>query len=129
MFISISHNLRTREVLKRTLTVFNERQKKIKTADVNEFIKKAMSYHSPPVINGKNITIKYGAQVYHSPPIFAFFTNHPSAIPIQYKRYMENSLRDHFGTKVIINKNNKGEGKIQIEFYSEDDLHRIIEII
>ena len=97
LFISVSHNLRTREVLKIALTVFNERQKKIKTADVNGFIKKAMSYHSPPVIKGKNITIKYGAQVYHSPPIFAFFTNQPNAIPAQYKRYMENSLRDHFG--------------------------------
>ena len=80
-----------------TLAVFNERQKKIKTADVNGFIKKAMSYHSPPVIKGKNITIKYGAQVFHSPPIFAFFTNQPNVIPAQYKRYLENSLRDHFG--------------------------------
>jgi GTP-binding protein len=97
LFISVSHNLRTREVLKMTLIVFNERQKKIKTADVNEFIKKAMSYHSPPVIKGKNITIKYGAQIHHSPPIFAFFTNQPSAIPAQYKRYLENSIRDHFG--------------------------------
>ena len=48
-------------------------------------------------IKGKNISIKYCTQVHHSPPIFAFFTNQPNAIPAQYKRYMENSLRDHFG--------------------------------
>ena len=97
LFISVVHNLRTREVLKMTLMVFKERQKKIKTADVNEFIKKAMSYHSPPVTKGKSITIKYGVQVRHSPPIFVFITNQPSAIPAQYKRYLENSIRDHFG--------------------------------
>ena len=97
LFISVSHNLRTREVLKMALTVFNERQKKIKTSDVNEFIKKAISYHPPPFIKGKNTTIKYGAQVHHSPPIFALFTNQPSAIPAQYKRYLVNNLRDHFG--------------------------------
>ena len=97
LFISVSHNLRTREILKIALTVFNEKQKKIKTADVNEFIKKAMSYHSPPVTKGKSITIKYGVQVRHSPPIFVFITNQPSAIPAQYKRYLENSIRDHFG--------------------------------
>ena len=97
LFISVSHNLRTREVLKMALTVFNERQKKIKTADVNKFIKKAISHHHPPFIKGKNITIKYGAQVHHAPPIFAFFTNQPSAIPAQYKRYLVNNLRDHFG--------------------------------
>ena len=97
LFISIAHNLRIREVLESTLKVFNERQRKLKTPELNEFIKKAMAYHSPPVVKGKNITIKYGAQVHHSPPIFALFSNHPQSIPIQYKRYLENSLRDNFG--------------------------------
>ena len=35
----------------------------------------------------------------------------------------------HFGTKVKIQKNNRGKGKIQIEFYSNDDLQRILEIL
>ena len=51
----------------------------------------------PYVLDIKNITIKYGAQVHHSPPIFAFFSNHPNDIPLQYKRYLENRLRDNFG--------------------------------
>ncbi|SUZ91269.1 uncharacterized protein METZ01_LOCUS44123 [marine metagenome] len=97
LFISVAHNLRTREVLKTSLEVFKERQRKLKTSDVNDFIKKAMAYHSPPILKGKNITIKYGAQVHHSPPIFAFFSNHPNDIPLQYKRYLENRLRDNFG--------------------------------
>jgi len=97
LFISVAHNLRIREVLKTSLKVFKERQRKLKTSDVNEFIKKAMAYHSPPILKGKNITIKYGSQVHHSPPIFAFFSNHPNDIPIQYKRYLENRLRDNFG--------------------------------
>ena len=35
----------------------------------------------------------------------------------------------HLGTKVIIQKNTNGKGKINIEFYSDDDLERIIQII
>jgi len=35
----------------------------------------------------------------------------------------------HLGTKVTIQKNAKGKGKLNIEFYSEDDLYRIIQII
>ena len=97
LFISALHNLRTRTILKTSLKVFHERQRKLKTAELNEFIKKAIAYHSPPRVKGKNITIKYGAQVYHTPPIFALFSNHPQAIPVQYKRYLENSLRDNFG--------------------------------
>jgi len=101
LFVSVFHNLRTRVVLKTSLEVFRERQRKIKTADVNEFIKNAISYHSPPIVKGKNITIKYGVQVHHSPPVFVFFSNQPNTIPIHYKRYLENSLRDNFGFKGV----------------------------
>ena len=41
----------------------------------------------------------------------------------------ESNLMSHLGTKVIIQKNVKGKGKLNIEFYSEDDLDRIIQII
>lgn len=40
----------------------------------------------------------------------------------------ESQLREYFGTQVQIKKV-KNKGKIEIEFYSEDDLHRILEIL
>jgi len=42
---------------------------------------------------------------------------------------IENELISLLGTKVVINKNKNGKGKIQIEFYSDDDFNRIFEII
>ena len=36
-------------------------------------------------------------------------------------------LREYFGTQVLIKGENRG--KIEIEFYSEDDLQRILEIL
>ncbi len=97
IFISVLHNLRTREVLKVALAISNERKRKIKTSEFNDFIKSAIAYYPPPLIKGKNITIKYGTQVHHTPPIFAFFSNYPNNIPVQYKRYLENRLRNTFG--------------------------------
>lgn len=45
-----------------------------------------------------------------------------------YYKEIKNQLQNYFGTKVnISNKNNKG--KIEIEYYSEDDLQRILDII
>lgn len=45
-----------------------------------------------------------------------------------YYKEIKNQLQTYFGTKVnISNKNNKG--KIEIEYYSEDDLQRILDII
>ena len=40
----------------------------------------------------------------------------------------ESQLREYFGTQVQIRKA-KNKGKIEIEFYSEDDLQRILEIL
>ena len=43
--------------------------------------------------------------------------------------HIENELISLLGTKVAIKKNQKGKGKIQIDFYSENDFQRILEII
>lgn len=45
-----------------------------------------------------------------------------------YYKDITERLEGLFGTKVIIN-NKKNKGKIEIEYYSEDDLQRIIDII
>ena len=42
---------------------------------------------------------------------------------------LENSLISILGTKVLIKKNSKGKGKIYIDFYDNDDLERLIDII
>lgn len=45
-----------------------------------------------------------------------------------YKK-IENQVKEIFGTKVSIRKKDKQSGKIEIDFYSKDDLDRILEII
>ena len=42
---------------------------------------------------------------------------------------IENNLISKFGTKVVIQKKRGGKGKIKIEFYSENDLQRILDIL
>lgn len=45
-----------------------------------------------------------------------------------YVKDVEDKLQDYFGTKVNINSKNK-KGKIEIEYYSDDDLNRILELM
>lgn len=45
-----------------------------------------------------------------------------------YYKDIKDRLQDYFGTKVSIN-SNKSKGKIEIEYYSEEDLQRILDII
>lgn len=41
---------------------------------------------------------------------------------------IENKLKVHFGTKVTLTGKEKGAGKIEIEFYSHDDLDRLMDL-
>ena len=45
-----------------------------------------------------------------------------------YYKELKDQLQNYFGTKVNIS-NKKNKGKIEIEYYSEDDLQRILDII
>ena len=54
---------------------------------------KITTKNPPPAVKGKHLKIKYTAQMRHSPPMFAVFMNHPDLVPISYKRYIENQLR------------------------------------
>jgi len=47
---------------------------------------------------------------------------------IYYKDIM-NKLENRFGTKVLINSKSKNKGKIEIEYYSEEDFERILEVL
>jgi len=46
-----------------------------------------------------------------------------------YYEDIKNRLEGYFGTKVFIKNNKNNKGKIEIEYYSEDDLQRILDIL
>tara|TARA_Y100001934_G_scaffold21426_1_gene24268 strand:- start:2187 stop:3500 length:1314 start_codon:yes stop_codon:yes gene_type:complete len=97
LFISVKNNLRVREILKHSRNVFKERQRTIKTNDLNIFLEKAVHRYQPPSVNGKFLKVKYITQLAQSPPLFALYCNHPHLFSTNYKRYLENQLRKEFG--------------------------------
>ncbi len=96
VFISVHQNLRVWKTLQVALEVYEQCNRKIPTSELNRFLEEALNYLPPPAVRGKHIQIKYATQVHHQPPLFAFFCNYPQLIPINYKRYLENRLREHF---------------------------------
>ena len=97
LFISVKNNLRVRDVLKFSKQVFYERQRKIQTSDLNKFLEKIIRKYPPPSSNSKFLKIKYITQISSKPPLFALYCNFPHLFPINYKRYIENQLRESFG--------------------------------
>ena len=97
LFISVYENRRIRQILETAKLVSEECKRKIKTAELNDFINYIVSQTPPPAVKGKYLKIKYVTQVRHSPPIIAVFTNHPELFPTNYKRFLENRIRESFG--------------------------------
>lgn len=97
VFISVKENKRVRQILSKCLEVFNEKNKRIKTNALNDWLGKILSQNPPPSVKGKNLKIKYVSQIRQSPPLFVFHSNFPEMFPIAYKRFLENQIRSEFG--------------------------------
>jgi GTPase len=78
---------------------------KIKTRDLNDWMKMAVERHPPPAVNGKRVRPKYMAQTKARPPTFVLFASRADKLPESYRRYLINSLRQSFdlpGTPIRI---------------------------
>ncbi|GAC1419160.1 MAG: ribosome biogenesis GTPase Der [Flavisolibacter sp.] len=96
IFISAKEKTRIFKAIEIGLEVYENRQRKINTALLNEVILKAIEAYHPPVVRGNAVKIKYITQLPTPVPSFAFFSNYPDDIKTPYKNYLENKLREHF---------------------------------
>lgn len=78
------------------LEVYENRQHKIPTSQLNDIMLKAIQAYHPPVVRGNPIKIKFITQLPTPVPSFAFFCNFPDDIKQPYKNYLENKLRENF---------------------------------
>ncbi|HEY0679359.1 MAG TPA: ribosome biogenesis GTPase Der [Chitinophagaceae bacterium] len=96
LFISAKEKTRIFKVVETTLKVFENRQRKIPTSQLNDVMLKAIEAFHPPVVRGTPVRIKYVTQLPTHTPSFAFFCNLPEDIKQPYRNYLENQLREHF---------------------------------
>ena len=96
LFISAKEKTRIFKAIEMALEVYENRQQKIPTSQLNDTMLKAIESYHPPVVRGHPIKIKYVTQLPTAVPSFAFFCNFPDDIKQPYKNYLENQLRDSF---------------------------------
>ena len=97
IFTSVLEKKRLFKAIDLATTVYNEKIKRIPTSELNNFFEPILAKTTPPATRGKEIKIKYITQVKSNPPVFAFYCNYPDLIVTQYKRFLENRLREKFG--------------------------------
>jgi len=97
LFISALTKRRVYTVLKTAQEVAQARRQRITTPRLNAYFQDILRTTPPPSVKGKYIRIKYVNQVRVQPPVFLFFCNYPRLVPRDYRRFLENKLRDEFG--------------------------------
>jgi GTP-binding protein len=104
IFISALTRQRIFKVLESAVKVYENKNKKIPTARLNEYLLPLIQNFPPPALKGKYIKIKYVTQLPDTQaPTFIFFANLPQYIKEPYRRFLENKIRsqwDFTGTPI-----------------------------
>jgi len=87
----------TDKVIAQAQQIYQERLRRIPTAEVNSVIQRVVATHSPPRSGKKQLKILYATQAEVNPPTFVFFVNDTELVHFSYRRYLENKLRQAFG--------------------------------
>ena len=69
---------------------------KVKTSDLNTWLRLAVERHPPPLAAGRRVKPKYIAQTKARPPTFMLFASRATSMPDSYRRYLINSIRQSF---------------------------------
>ena len=101
LFISAKEKTRIHKAIETCLEVYENKQRKIPTSQLNEVMLKAIEAFHPPVVRGHPIKIKYVNQLPTQVPSFAFFCNFPDDVKQPYKNYLENQLREKFNFRGV----------------------------
>ena len=85
------------ELLPMALKIYAERRKRVPDQELRGIMLDAFGAHPPPTVKGKRLSITTVTQSGVAPPEFTFWVNNPDLVHFSYHRFLENSIRRHYG--------------------------------
>jgi len=101
LFISAKDNQRVHKVIEIALKVYEERQKRITTGELNRLLEQIMERQPPPAVKGRDLRLTYMTQAEAEPPTFILFSRWADLIPDNYKLFLERRLREQYGFRGV----------------------------
>jgi len=101
LFTSTVSKQRLLKAVEASVEVFENRKRNIPTHKLNEILLPIIESNPPPTVKGKYLKIKYITQLKTHYPAFAFFCNLPQYFRDDYKRFLENKIRENFDFKGV----------------------------
>jgi GTP-binding protein len=96
VFVSALTGQRVNKVLPLAYEVYQERQVRITTGELNRLMEEVVVRHPPPHKGNRRLKFFYATQASVEPPTFVFFVNEPELVHFSYQRYIENQIRRHY---------------------------------
>lgn len=94
------------KVLETAVKVYENRNRKIATSPLNNYMQEVIAAYPPPANKGKYVKIKYVTMLKEAKiPSFVLFCNLPQWVKEPYRRYLENKIREQWdfsGTPINI---------------------------
>ncbi|MEM8637160.1 MAG: ribosome biogenesis GTPase Der, partial [Pseudomonadota bacterium] len=86
----------TDRLMPAVVEVYDNWSARVKTGDLNRWLRYAVERHPPPMAQGGRIKPRYMAQIKARPPTFVLIASRGNQMPEQYKRYLVNGIREAF---------------------------------
>ena len=98
LFTSALTGQRVESIFAIAAVAVEQHRRRVSTSVVNEVLREAVSWRSPPTSRGgRQGRIYYGTQVAVRPPSFTLFVNDPKLFGDTYRRYVERQIREGLG--------------------------------
>mgnify|MGYP006174879473 CR=1 FL=1 len=97
VFTSAITGQRVQKTLDLVLEVAAERERRVTTSQVNNLLGELADRQPPPHFRGRPVRILYATQAAVKPPTFLIFVNHRQGVTENYRRYLYNGFREHWG--------------------------------
>jgi len=84
---------------------YESANKKLTTPKLTKILQEAVTAHTPPLVHGRRIKLRYAHAGGHNPPLIIIHGNQVDALPAAYQRYLANTFQQRLklvGTPVRI---------------------------
>lgn len=96
-FISALHGSGVGGIFKDIKEAYASATQTFSTPKVTRLLQDLTTQHTPPLVNGRRIKLRYAHTGGQNPPIIVVHGNQLDALPDSYKRYLANGFTQHLG--------------------------------
>jgi len=97
--ISALHGTAVGDLLPAAERAYKASIRDMSTTDLNKVLEDALTAHTPPLVRGRRIRLRYAHQGGRNPPVIVIHGNQTSKLPESYRRYLINRFRKAFRLK------------------------------